>query len=81
MDLHGLARKITVVTLEKINKLKEWLSQTQKQGGTGIMMPDNIQKEIIEHPEDIIVWHWTDYGLIFQMRGDIAPYLFPLMTL
>ena len=80
MDLYGLARKIPAMTPQQLEKFKEWISKDQE-GKTGTMFPDNIQKAIIEHPEDVLVWKWTEYGLIFKMRGDIAPYLFPLVTM
>ena len=62
---------------EELKELKETLGASQ--GDPAIMVPDDIRKAIIEHPEDVIVWKWTEYGLIFQMRDDIFPYLFPIV--
>ena len=77
MDLYRLARKTPAVTPDELKELKETLINSQS--GPGIMIPDDIQKAIIEHPEDVLVWKWTEHGLIFQMRGDIFPYLFPIV--
>lgn len=65
------------MTPEELKELKETLEASRN--GPGIMVPDDVRRAIIEHPEDVIVWKWTEYGLIFQMRGDIFPYLFPIV--